>query len=133
MNENLDQIKKNGTWELVPRPKNKNVIGTKWVFKNKLNEDGQITRNKAKLVCKIYAQIEGIDFEETFAPVTRMEEIRLLLVYACSKNVKLYKMYLKSAFMNGELEEEVHIEQPERFQLSENAYYVCKLKKPCMV
>jgi hypothetical protein len=129
MNEELDQIEKNDTWELVPRPKNKNVIDTKWVFRNKLNEYGQVTRNKARLVCKGYAQIEGIDFEETFAPVARMEAIWLLLAYACSKNVKVYQMDVKSSFLNGELEEEVYIEQPEGFQLSENADYVCKLKK----
>jgi hypothetical protein len=129
MDEELDQIEKNDTWELVPRPKNKNVIGTKWVFRNKLNEYGQVTRNKARLVCKGYAQIEGIDFEETFAPVSRMEAIRLFLAYACSKNVKVYQMDVKSVFMNGELEEEVYIEQPEGFQLSENTDYVCKLKK----
>ena len=75
MNEELDQIEKNNTWELVPRPKDKNVIGTKWVFRNKLNEDGQVTRNKARLVCKGYAQVEGIDFDETFAPIARMEAI----------------------------------------------------------
>jgi hypothetical protein len=75
MDEELDQIEKNDTWELVPRPKNKNVIDTKWVFRNKLNEDGQVTRNKARLVCKGYAQIEGIKFEETFSPVARMEAI----------------------------------------------------------
>jgi hypothetical protein len=128
MDEELDQIEKNDTWELVPRPKNKNVIDTKWVFR-KLNEDGQVTRNKARLVCKGYAQIEGIEFEETFAPVARMEAIHLLLAYACSKNVKVYQMDVKLAFLNGELEEEVYIEQPEGFQLSENTYYVCKLKK----
>jgi hypothetical protein len=66
------------------------VIGTKWVFRNKLNEYGQVTRNKAILVCKGYAKIEGIDFEETFDLVARMEAIRLLLAYACSKNVKVY-------------------------------------------
>jgi hypothetical protein len=133
MDEELDQIEKNDTWELVPRPKNKNVIGTKWVFMNKLNEDGQVTRNKGRLVCKGYAQIEGIDFEETFAPVARMEAICLLLAYACSKNVKVYQMDVKSSFLNGKLEEEVYIEQPEGFQLSENTDYVCKLKKACMV
>jgi hypothetical protein len=89
MDDELDQIEKNDTWELVPRPKNKNVIGTKWVFRNKLNEDGQVTRNKARLLCKGYAQIEGIKFEETYAPVARMEAICLLLAYACSKNVKV--------------------------------------------
>jgi hypothetical protein len=81
------------------------------------------------LVCKGYAQIEGIDFEKTYAPVARMEAIRLLLAYACSKNVKVYQMDVKSAFLNGELEEEVYIEQTEGFQLSENTDYVCKLKK----
>jgi hypothetical protein len=81
------------------------------------------------LVCKGYAEIEGIDFEETYAPVARMEAIRLLLAYACSKNVKVYQMDVKSSFLNGELEEEVYIEQPEGFQLSENTDYVCKLKK----
>jgi hypothetical protein len=98
MDEELDQIEKNDTWELVPRPKNKNVIDTKWVFRNKLNEDGQVTRNKARLVGKGYAQIEGIDFEETFAPVVRMEVIRLLLSYACSTNVKVFQMDVKSVF-----------------------------------
>jgi hypothetical protein len=129
MNEELDQIEKNDTWELVPRPNNKNVIGTKWVFKNKLNEYGQVTRNKARFVCKGYAQVEGIDFEETFAPVARMEAICFVLSYACSKNIKMYQMDIKASFLNGELEEEVYIEQPEGFQLSENADYVCKLKK----
>jgi hypothetical protein len=91
MDEELDQIEKNDTWELVPRPKNKNVIDTKWVFRNKLNEYGQVTRNKSRLVCKGYAQVEGIDVEETFAPVARMEAICLLLSYACSKNIKCIK------------------------------------------
>jgi hypothetical protein len=90
MDEELHQIEKNDTWELVPRPKNKNVIDTKWVFRNKLNEYGQVTRNKARLVCKGYAQIEGIDFEETLSPVSIMEEIHFILSYACSKNVKVY-------------------------------------------
>jgi hypothetical protein len=114
---------------LVPRPKDKNVISTKWVYRNKLNEDGHVTRNKARLVCKGYIQVEGINFEETFSPVARMEAIRLLLAYACSKNIKVYQMDIKSTFLNGELEEEVYIEQPKGFQLSENADYVCKLKK----
>jgi hypothetical protein len=90
MDEELDQIEKNDTWKLVPRPKNKNVISTKWVFKNKLNGDGHVTRKKSRLVCKGYAQIEGNDFEETYAPVAKMEAIHLLLAYACSKNVKVY-------------------------------------------
>ena len=119
MNEELDQTEKNNTWELVPQPKDKNVIGTKWVFRNKLNEDGQVTRNKARLVFKGYAQVEGIDFNETFAPVARMEAIWMCLAYACSRKIKVYQMDVKSTFLNGESEEEVYIEQPEGFLLSE--------------
>jgi hypothetical protein len=80
---------------------------------NKLNEDGQFTRDKAILVCKGYAYIEGINFEETFSPVARMEEICFLLDYAYSKNIKVYQMDVKSSFLNRELEKEVYIEQPE--------------------
>ena len=99
------------------------------VYMNKLNEDGQVIRNRDRLVCKGYAQVEGIDFEETFSLFSRLEEIRLILDYACSNNIKVYHMDVKSSFLNGELEEEVYIEQPERFHLSENEYYVCMLKK----
>jgi hypothetical protein len=129
MEEELNQIEKNKTWELVPRPKDKNVIGTKWVFRNKLNEYGKVIRNKARLVCKGYAQVEGIDFEETFSPVARLEAIIMFLAFVCFKNFKVYQMDVKSSFLNGNLEEEVYIEQPEGFLLSENKDHVCKLKK----
>ena len=89
MNEELDQIEKNHTWELVPRPKDKNMIGTKWVFKNKLNEDGKVVRNKAILVCKGYAQVEGIEFEETFVCVAILEAIRIFLAFASFENFKV--------------------------------------------
>eukprot|EP00253_Pinus_taeda_P008682 PITA_08682 len=79
MNEELEQTEKNNTWELVPRPNDKNVIGTKWISKNKLNKNEEVIRNKARLICKGYAQQEGIDFEETFAPVGRLEAIRMFL------------------------------------------------------
>ena len=88
----MEQIKKSETWELVSHPNVKNVIGTKWVFKNKLNEDGNVIRNKARVVCKGYAQVEGLDFEETFTPVGRMEEIRMFLAYSCFKIFKFYQM-----------------------------------------
>jgi hypothetical protein len=81
------------------------------------------------LVCKGYTQVEGIDFEEKCAPVSKMEEIKLILAYACSKNIKVYQMDVKSTFLNGELEEEVYIEQPKGFQLSKNEVYVFILKK----
>ena len=91
MNEELDQIEKYETWELVPRPKDKNVIGTKWVFKNEFNQDGQVIRNKARLVCKWYAQVEGIDFEETYAPLARLEAITMFLALSSHKNLKCIK------------------------------------------
>jgi hypothetical protein len=105
MEEELNQIEKNKTWELVPRPKNKNVIGTKWVLINKLKEDGKVVRNKERLVYKGYAHVEGIEFEETFAPVARLEAIRIFLAFARFKNFKVYQMNVKSSFMNGDLEE----------------------------
>jgi hypothetical protein len=109
MEEELTQIEKNKTWKLVPRPKDKNVIGTKWVFINKLNEDGKKVRNKERPVCKGYAQVEGIDFEETFSPFARLESIRMFLSIAIFKDIKLYHMDFKPTFMNGYLEEEVYI------------------------
>jgi hypothetical protein len=95
MNEELDQIEKNNTWEMVQRPEGKNVTGSKWIFKNKMNEQGQVIRNKARLVCKGYAQIEGLDFDETFAPVARLEAIRMFIAYACHKRFKFYQMDVK--------------------------------------
>ena len=105
MEEELDQIEKNETWELVPRPIINNVINAKWVFRNKMNEDGQVIRNRARLVCKGYAQIKGIDVEETFSPIARMEAIKMILAYDFSKDINVYHMDLKSSFLNGEIEE----------------------------
>ncbi|XP_075521562.1 uncharacterized protein LOC142554768 [Primulina tabacum] len=91
---------KNDVWDLVPRPDNVNVIGTKWIFKNKTDESGIVVRNKARLVAQGYTQIEGIDFDETFAPVARIESVRLLLAIACHMDIKLYQMDVKSVFLN---------------------------------
>ena len=99
MNEELDQIEKNNTWELVPRPENKNVIGSKWVFKNKMNDKGQVVRNKSRLVCKGYAQVEGQDFDETFAPVARLEAIRMFLAYSCHRISKFIRWMLSQHFL----------------------------------
>jgi hypothetical protein len=130
MEEELNQIDNNETWELVPRLKNKKLIGAKWVFRNKLKKDGQVTRNKGILVCKGYAQVQGVyNFEESFSPVAKMEAIKLILAYVCSKRIKVYQMDVKSTFLNGELEEEFYIKQPEGFLLSERKDYVCRLKK----
>jgi hypothetical protein len=114
---------------MVHRPEGKNIIGSKWIFKNKLNEQGQVVKNKAILVYKGYAQIEVLDFDETFAPVARLEAIMIFLAYACHKRFKFYQMDVKSDFLNGYLNEEVYMEQPEGFELSDNPDLVCKLKK----
>ena len=98
MNEELDQIKKNSTWELIPRPTGKNVIGTKWIFKNKMNEQGQVIINKASIVCKGYSQIKGIDYDETFAPIARMESIKMFLAFARYHDFKVYQMDVKFSF-----------------------------------
>jgi len=90
---------------LVPRPNDKNVIGTKWIFKKKLNENGDVIRNKARLVCKGYTQQEVIDFKETFAPVARLDAIRMFLALSSFQEFKVYQMDVKDAFLNGDLEE----------------------------
>jgi hypothetical protein len=100
MQEELKNFTRNEIWTLVERPK-QNVIGTKWVFHNKQDEHGMVTRNKARLVAQGFTQIEGLDFGETYAPVARLESIQILLAYAVHHDLKLYQMDVKSAFLNG--------------------------------
>jgi hypothetical protein len=129
MHEELNNFKRNQVWELIERPKDHNVIGTKWVFHNKQDQNGIVARNKAKLVAQGYTQVEGLDFDETYAPVARLEVIRILLAYACAHNIKLYQMDVKSAFLNGYINEEVYVEQPPGFEDYKKPNYVYKLKK----
>ncbi|KAK2409455.1 putative mitochondrial protein [Trifolium repens] len=129
MQEELNQFKRSEVWDLVPRPEGVNVIGTKWIFKNKSDEKGTVTRNKARLVAQGYTQVEGLDFDETFAPVARLEAVRLLLGVACILKFKLFQMDVKSAFLNGYLQEEVDVEQPKGFVDNEFPNHVYRLKK----
>ncbi|GKC77933.1 retrovirus-related pol polyprotein from transposon TNT 1-94 [Tanacetum coccineum] len=129
MQEELTQFKTNDVWCLVPPPKNQTIIGTKWVFKNKLNKNGVVSRNKARLVAQGYNQQEGIDFNETYAPVARLESIRILLAYACARDFKLFQMDFKSALLNGFINKEVYVAQPPRFVDFEKPNHVFKLKK----
>jgi hypothetical protein len=94
-----------------------------------MNEHGKVIRNKARLVCKGYAQVEGVDYEEKFSPVARLEAIRMFLAFSNYRKFKVYQMDVKSSFLNGNLEEEVYIEQPEGFQLTNKGDYIFKLKK----
>jgi hypothetical protein len=128
MQEELNNFMRNEVWHLVPRP-NQNVVGTKWVFRNKQGEHGVVTRNKARLVAKGYSQVEALDFGETYAPVARLESIRILHAYATYHGFKLYQMDMKSAFLNGPIKEEVYVEQPPRFEDSEYPNHVYKLSK----
>ena len=117
MHEELNNFERNKVWRLVPRPTgNHNVIGTKWIFKNKQDAHGIIIRNKARLVAQGYSQVEGIDYGETFAPVARLESIRLLIAYASHHNFKLQQMDVKSAFLNGPINELVYVKQPPGFE-----------------
>ncbi|KAB2626287.1 retrovirus-related Pol polyprotein from transposon TNT 1-94 [Pyrus ussuriensis x Pyrus communis] len=106
MQDELSMIEKNATWDLVNRPSDKPIIGVKWVFKTKLNLDGTVQKHKARLVAKGYAQKPGVDYNEPFAPVARLDTIRTLIALAAQKSWKLYQLDVKSAFLNGVLEEE---------------------------
>ena len=105
------------------------MIGTKWIFKNKSDEHGTVIRNKSRLVAQSYIQVEGIDFDETFAPVARLESVRILLTIASHLNFKLYQMDVKSAFLNGMLQKEVYVEQPKSFVDPHKSDDVHKLKR----
>nr|GEZ46945.1 retrovirus-related Pol polyprotein from transposon TNT 1-94 [Tanacetum cinerariifolium] len=127
--EELNQFIANDIWELVPQPRNVTIIGTKWVFRNKLEENGIVSRNKASLLGQGYNKQEGIDYDETYAPVTRLESIRIILAYACALNFKLFQMNVKSAFLNGFISEEVYVAQPSGYIDFEKLDHAYKLKK----
>ena len=129
MHEELNQFERNQVWSLVERPEDHNVIGTKWVFRNKQDASGLVVRKKARLVAQGFTQVEGLDFGETFAPVARLEAIRILLAYAAHHNIKLYQMDVKSAFLNGKLSELVYVEQPPGFEDAKKPNHVYKLHK----
>nr|GEX75493.1 retrovirus-related Pol polyprotein from transposon TNT 1-94 [Tanacetum cinerariifolium] len=122
----FDQLQ---VWELVPQPDCIMIIALKWIYKVKLDEYGDVLKDKARLVAKGYRQYEGIDFEESFAPVARIEAIRIFIVNAASKNMTIYQMDVKTAFLNGELKEEVYVSQPKGFVDPDHTTHVYRLKK----
>ena len=125
----IDSIERNGTWKLTELPQNKKEIGVKWVFKTKFNPDGSIFRHKARLVVKGFAQVAGVDYDDTFAPVARHDTIRLLLALAGQKKWKVYHLDVKFAFLNGILLEEIYVQQPEGFVVTSHEHKVYKLHK----
>ncbi|GJT60949.1 retrovirus-related pol polyprotein from transposon TNT 1-94 [Tanacetum coccineum] len=129
MQEELNEFKLLEVWELVPRPDKVMVITLKWIYNVKLDELGGILKNKARLVARGYRQEKGIDFEESFAPFARLEAIRIFLTFAAHINIIVYQMDVKTAFLNGNLQEEVYVSQPDGFVDPDNPNHVYKLKK----
>ncbi|GJQ96483.1 retrovirus-related pol polyprotein from transposon TNT 1-94 [Tanacetum coccineum] len=129
MQEELNEFERLEVWELVSRPDKVMVITLKWIYKVKLDELGGILKNKARLVARGYRQEEGINFEESFTPVARLDAIRIFLAYAAHMNMIVYQMDVKTAFLNGILREEVYVSQPDGFVDQDNLNHVYKLKK----
>jgi hypothetical protein len=119
----------NGTWEVVDRPYGCQPIGCKWIFKKKLRPDGTIERYKARLVAKGYTQKEGEYFFDTYSPVARLTTIRTLIAVAASYGLIIHQMDVKTAFLNGELDEEIYMDQPEGFIADGQENKVCRLIK----
>lgn len=129
MTEEMESIEENKIWSLVSLPQGQRAIGLKWVFKIKRDEHGEIVKHKARLVAKGYVQSHGIDYEEVFAPVARMESVRVVLVVAAHRGWPVHHMDVKTAFLNGDLVEEVYVEQPPGFAVAGQEGKVIKLHK----
>ena len=130
MQKEFHTLRENGTWTLVPRPKEKKVLSNRWVFKTKTDQNGKIEKHKARLVARGHVQRLGIDFEEAFAPVARYETIRTLLAAAVNDEMHIHQMDVISAYVQGELHDEIYMEQPEMFVDLRNEDKVCKLLRP---
>ncbi|WKA01022.1 hypothetical protein VitviT2T_019330 [Vitis vinifera] len=129
MEEELKSMKDNEVWDLVELPKEIETIGCKWIFKTKHDSKGNVERYKARLVAKGYTQKEGIDYKETFSPVSKKDSLKIVMTLVAHFDLELHQMDVKTAFLNGELHEEVYMDQPDGFQDEGKEHMVCKLKK----
>ena len=129
MVEEYSSIMMNDVWEVVPRPQDRSVVSSIWIYKIKYIADDSVEKYKARLVAKGYAQKERIDYEETFAPVAKYTSIRTMISLAAQMGWEIHQMDVKTTFLNGVIEEEVYIEQPEGFETHEKKSHVCKFKK----
>lgn len=129
MDAEIEAIERNNTWELIEMPPEGKVIGVKWIYKTKLNEKGEVDKYKARLVAKGYSQQYGIDYAEVFAPVARLDTVRVILSLAARNGWTVYQLDVKSAFLHGELNEEVFIAQPPGYEQKGHEHKVYKLKK----
>jgi hypothetical protein len=122
-------IMKNEVWEIVPRPKEKSVVTSKWVYKIKHAADGSVDKYKARFMARGFSQKEGEDYDETFSPVARYTSIRAIISIAASMGWNLHQMDVKTTFLNGAIEEEMYIEQPQGFEVHSRDTHICRLKK----
>ena len=129
MIEEMKALHKSGIWELMTLPKGKKTVGCKWVYTVKHRADGSIERYKAWFVAKSFTQTNGIDYQETFAPVVKMNSVRILLSIVTNRDWPLHQFDVKNAFLHGDLEEEVYMDIPPRFEDYKTNGKVCKLKK----
>nr|GFB74466.1 retrovirus-related Pol polyprotein from transposon TNT 1-94 [Tanacetum cinerariifolium] len=129
MQEELLQFKRMDVWVLVPTSNNISPLTLKWIFKNKHDKEQTVIRNKSRLAVRGYRQEEGLDFEESFAPVARMEAIRIFLAYDVHKSFTVFQMDVKTAFLHGSLKEDMYVCQPEGFIDADHPSHVYKLKK----
>eukprot|EP00253_Pinus_taeda_P034783 PITA_34783 len=128
MNEEYHSLLANDTWDLVPLPKGRKLVRCKWVYRTKYGPDGKVDKHKARLVAKGFSQVEGIDYTETFSPVAKINSIRLVLSLAASLKWEVHQMDVKSAFLHGDLHEEIYMEHPIGF-IQTDSSLVCRLKK----
>ena len=129
MDKEMNSLHMNDVWDLVKLPKDRKAVGSKWVFKLKVGSDGQVERHKARLVAQGFAQKQGLDYDETFSPVVRFESLRTVIALAMQNGMKMHQMDVTTAFLNGELQEEVYMKQPEGFVAEGQEDLVCKLKR----
>lgn len=132
MENEIQSIVKNRTWTLTKLLVGHKPIGLKWVFKLKKNADGEVMKHKARLVAKGYVQKKGIDYEEVFAPVARLDTVKLILALAANRGWEVHHLDVKTAFLNGELEEEVYVMQPEGYAVKGKNSMCTRLARPCM-
>ena len=129
MEKEMESLHANDVWDLVELPKDRKAVGSKWVFKLKVGADSLVERHKARLVAQGFSQKYGLDYDETFSPVVRCESLRTVIALAMQNGLKLHQMDVTTAFLNGKLQEEVYMKQPEGFVVKSQEGLVCKLKR----